>query len=142
MSKEQKESFMIRFLSFCVKAPVTLFFVCVLGYFAFQTYVLGDSPFINKVIMLCLLILWAIWFLARHMIKVLIVVCVVGAVAYGYYAHTRQKIESCENSGGVWNEQTQTCEVKKSFLEEVKDLWYQYFPQEDEKEEKSAETTK
>ena len=139
MAQEEKEGFFIRFLSFCVKSPVTIFFLCLLGYFAFQTYILGNSPFVNKVIMLCLLLLWGIWFLARHMIKVLIVLCVVGAIAYGYYTHTQQKIEACEQSGGEWNKQTQTCEEKKSFLDQIKEFWYQNFQKD---EEKFAETTK
>lgn len=135
MAQEEKESFFIRFLSFCVKSPVTIFFLCLLGYFAFQTYILGNSPFVNKVIMLCLLLLWGIWFLARHMIKVLIVLCVVGAIAYGYYTHTQQKIEACEQSGGEWNKQTQTCEEKKSFFDELKEMFQKYFSS----DEKSAE---
>ena len=94
MAKEEKESFIIRFLSICVKAPVTIFFLSLLGYFAFQTYILDNSPFTNKIIIFCLLILWVIWFLARHMIKVLIIVCIVGAIAYAYYTHTQQQIKA------------------------------------------------
>ena len=139
MAKEEKESFIIRFLSICVKAPVTIFFLSLLGYFAFQTYILDNSPFTNKIIMFCLLILWVICFLARHMIKVLIIVCIVGAIAYAYYTHTQQQIEACEASGGVWNKQTQTCEEKKSFLDQIKEFWYQNFQKD---EEKFAETTK
>ena len=135
--KEEKESFWVKFLAFCVKSPVTVFFVVALSYFAFQVYVLGNSPIVNKGIICGLLFLWAFWFLARNLFKVLLVLLFVGAIGYGYYAHTQQKIEACEASGGVWNKQTQTCEEKKTLWQQAKEWWQEFIAQLEESPEDS-----
>ena len=45
---------------------------------------------------------------------------------YGIYAYSQKEIKKCEDSGGRWNEKTQTCEYETSFLDKVKKLWQDF----------------
>ena len=112
MDEEKKKHWSLRFLLACLKSPVTFALIALCCYFLFQAYVLGNSAFINKAMALGCVLLWFFWFLAKNMLKLFLILVVIGLGFYGYYSVSRQEIVKCEESGGVWNKETKTCEAK------------------------------
>lgn len=123
---EKKESRWKKFLWRCLKSPVNSLLVLALLYFGFQAYVLGHNPLINKGIMIGLVLLWLLWFIARNMLKLFLLLALAGGIAYGWYAFSQRKIAACENAGKVWNEEKQACEEKKTLTEKLERLWNKY----------------
>ncbi|MBO5442320.1 MAG: hypothetical protein J6A33_00865 [Alphaproteobacteria bacterium] len=126
MDEEKKKHWSLRFLLACLKSPVTFALIALCCYFLFQAYVLGNSAFINKAMALGCVLLWFFWFLAKNMLKLFLILVVIGLGFYGYYSVSRQEIVKCEESGGVWNKETKTCEAKLGFMEKLEKLWNQY----------------
>lgn len=126
MAEENKKSIWLKFGSFCLKSPISCLFAVFILYYAAKIYVFGGDTIINKAIMIGLFALWAVYFALRHLFKFLLILALLGAVIYGFYAYSQREIKKCEDSGGVWNTETQTCEKKKTFWEEVKNLWQQF----------------
>ena len=133
MAEENKEkkSIFLRILGICLRSPIGTLFALALIYFAFQAYVLGNSPLINKGIMLGICILWGLWFLARNMFKLLLVIVILIFAAYGYYAYNQREIAKCEAAGGVWNKETGICEEKLSLWQRLEKLWKEYVAKDD-----------
>lgn len=126
MNEEKEKSLVLRIVWFCLKSPVSVFLGAALIYYAFQAYILGNSPWINKIVMLGIVCLWFIWVIARHAFKLLLVLILVGAVLYGYYRFVNYDADRCEESGGVWNKQTKTCVEKTGWMHEIQQLIKKY----------------
>ncbi len=120
--EEQKAGLLKRFLLFCLHSPVNVIFALATVYFALQAYVFAPSM-MNKMILLGVVGLWMFWFLAKHMILLLLVLALLGGGAYMYYEFAGRAARKCEESGGFWNKNTQTCETKVSLVDRVKKLF-------------------
>ena len=94
-----------------------------LAYYAFQIYVLNNSPLLNKAIMLGIACLWILWFAAKNLIKLLLLLILAGTAVYGY---ATRDVRKCEENGGVWNKESKTCEEKTGWLHEIQKLVEQY----------------
>lgn len=69
---EKKRSRGVRLLALMLTSPVNTLFILALAYYAFQIYVLNNSPLLNKAIMLGIACLWILWFAAKNLIKLLL----------------------------------------------------------------------
>ncbi len=121
-NQENKSGLLKRLLKACLRSPVNFLFSCAVVYCALQAYVLAPS-LINKMILLGVVGLWMIWFLAKHLIVLLVVLALLGGGAYVYYELTGREARKCEENGGFWNKNTQTCEEKVSLFDKVKKLF-------------------
>lgn len=96
------------------------------GILPFQIYVLNNSPLLNKAIMLGIACLWILWFAAKNLIKLLLLLILAGTAVYGYYGYATRDARKCEENGGVWNKESKTCEEKTGWLLEIQKLVEQY----------------
>ena len=126
---ENKRGWGGRLLGLMLASPVNTLFVLALAYYAFQTYVLDNSPLLNKAIMLGIICLWILWFAAKNLIKLLLILALVAAAVYGYYSYSTRDARQCEESGGVWNKETKSCEEKTGLLHSIQKLVEQYLKQ-------------
>ena len=97
---EKKRSRGGRLLALMLASPVNTLFILALAYYAFQIYVLNNSPLLNKAIMLGIACLWILWFAAKNLIKLLLLLILAGTAVYGY---ATRDVRKCEENGGVWN---------------------------------------
>lgn len=109
---EKKRSRGGRLLALMLTSPVNTLFILALAYYAFQIYVLNNSPLLNKAIMLGIACLWILWFAAKNLIKLLLLLILAGTAVYGYYGYATRDARKCEENGGVWNKESKTCEEK------------------------------
>ena len=118
-NEQGKKSWGKRLLWWPVKSPLT--FVCVMAllYFGFQTYVLENSPEMNKLVMLAIISAWIILFILKHLLVLIILLIVAVGIFYAYYQYTNRPRIECEEKGGIWLEETQTCEEKKGIMAEI-----------------------
>ena len=75
---EKKRSRGVRLLALMLTSPVNTLFILALAYYAFQIYVLNNSPLLNKAIMLGIACLWILWFAAKNLIKLLLLLILAG----------------------------------------------------------------
>ena len=80
---EKKRSRGVRLLALMLTSPVNTLFILALAYYAFQIYVLNNSPLLNKAIMLGIACLWILWFAAKNLIKLLLLLILAGTAVYG-----------------------------------------------------------
>lgn len=123
---EEKRSRGVRLLVLMLTSPVNTLFTLALAYYAFQIYVLNNSPLLNKAIMLGIACLWILWFAAKNLIKLLLLLILAGTAVYGYYGYATRDARKCEENGGVWNKESKTCEEKTGWLLEIQKLVEQY----------------
>ena len=109
-----------------IAAPISSLFIVAILYYASKIYILGGDTLMNRAILYGLFVLWGVYFVVRHLFKTVIVLAVIGGIGYGIYAYSQKEIKKCEDSGGQWNEKTQTCEYETSFLDKVKKLWQDF----------------
>ena len=102
--------------------------ICLLGllYFGFQAYILGNNPVLNKLIMLAIITAWLILFILKHMMVLILLLLFTGGIFYAYYQYTNRPRIECEEKGGVWNEENQTCEEKKGIMAEIQKVINKY----------------
>lgn len=124
--KEKKRNWSRRFWGIILTSPINTIFILLLAYYAFQVYVLDNSPLMNKAIMVGIACLWILWFAAKNLIKLLLLLALIGSAVYGYYNYTTRDIRKCEQNGGVWNKETKTCEEKTSWFHNIQKLIEQY----------------
>ena len=125
---DKKPSLGIRLLRLALASPVNTLFILALAYYAFQIYILGNSPLLNKAIMFGIAGLWILWFAAKNLLKLLLFLALAGVAIYGYYSYATRDIRQCEANGGVWNKERKTCEEKTGWLHELQKLVEQYWP--------------
>lgn len=107
-----------------VHSPVRSVFIVLLMYFGVRVLIfdgLADKLFLTGVF-----ILWLFWFFAKNMIKILLVLIVLGAAGHAYYRYSHQEQIQCEESGGVWNKQTKTCDEKGLIRIWIEKAWQYY----------------
>jgi len=125
-------------------SPVNIIFVIAAAYFGAQAY-LWQPTLINKLIFYGIVALWVFWIIARYMIYLFVALALVGGGYYAYYQYSTREIRKCEDAGGVWNKETQTCEAKKSLLEkitsQVDKLFTDIFQTQPKQQPKPAENT-
>lgn len=142
MSDTKEISRTKKILLFCFRNIINLIFACLTAYYALLAFVLQIAPLENKMMLAGVIILWLFWLFAKAIITMILSIIIVLLILYGWYYYTHYDQISCKNSGGVWNEQTQTCEEKVDLLQRIKDIWKEktflkvFFP--DEKEEKAT----
>ena len=76
--------------------------------------------------MLGIACLWILWFAAKNLIKLLLLLILAGTAVYGYYGYATRDARNCEENGGVWNKESKTCEEKTGWLLEIQKLVEQY----------------
>lgn len=123
MSEEEKKHWSLRLLGAMIFSPINTITLLALLYFGFQAYILGNDPVLNKMIMLGIAVAWLILFLAKNLFKLILTIAVVLILFYGYYSWSRRDITACEESGGTWNAQTETCEAPQSWWQKLQNLW-------------------
>lgn len=111
---------------FCLKYPVSVLFALAIAYYAVQAYVFGISPFINRLIVYGLVVLWILWLVARHMVKLFLLLLFAGVLLYGWNWYATREIRKCEESGRIWNEETKACEEKKTIMQRIELLLNKY----------------
>lgn len=125
-SEENKKSRLKRVLWWPIKYPLT--FVCVMAllYFGFQAYVLDSNPAMNKLVMLAIISAWVILFVLKHLLVLIFLVVALCGILYAYYQYTNRPRIECEEKGGIWVEDTQTCEEKKGIMAEIQKMINKY----------------
>ena len=71
---------------FCLKYPVSILFALAIAYYAVQVYVFDINPFINRLIVYGLAVLWILWLVARHMVKLFLLLLFTAIMQVGIYA--------------------------------------------------------
>ena len=120
-NKKAPQRWYIRLVLAAIKSPVQTALLCMLLYFACKGYVFQIEPITNKMYMVGVLIVGLLWFMAKNILKIILLA---GLIAYGFYMyHTveTRELHACETSGGTWNEKTQKCEEKTGFWSSVVD---------------------
>ena len=123
MSDDNNPNWFIRLLKAMLFSPLNSLAILALLYFGFQAYVLGNSPWLNKMYMLGVVALWAFLFLAKNLLKLILILLLAAILFYGYYTYSRRDITACEESGGTWNSQTEQCEAPRTWLDKLKEIW-------------------
>lgn len=123
MTEEQKPHWTIRLLKAMVLSPINTAAILALLYFGSRAYIFNIDPMFNKLLMGCVAALWLILFLVRHLLKLIITIIIIFLIIYGVYYWSRRDIVACEDSGGTWNEQTQSCEIPQNWFDKLKKLW-------------------
>lgn len=86
------------------------------------------NPFINRLIVYGLAVLWILWLVARHMVKLFLLLLFAGVLLYGWNWYATREIRKCEESGKVWNKETKACEEKKTIMQRIELLLNKYLP--------------
>ena len=116
---EGKKSFLRRLLGLIIRNPINTLCLLVVGYCVFQVYVLENDIATYNLIMFGVIGAWLVLFLARHLLKVIVLLIIIGGVVYGWLHFANKDKIACEEQGGFWNENTLNCEKKISFWEQL-----------------------
>ncbi len=120
---EGKKSFLRRLLGLIIRNPINTLCLLVVGYCVFQVYVLENDIATYNLIMFGVIGAWLVLFLARHLLKVIVLLIIIGGVVYGWLHFANKDKIACEEQGGFWNENTLNCEKKISFWEQLNKKW-------------------
>lgn len=115
MSEEKESSWLSGFLGFVFRNPISLICLGALAYCAVQAYILHHSPFMYKAVMAGIVVFWLFLFIAKNMLKLVVLLLIAAGIAYGWFYFTGQDKKTCEENGGFWNKNTMTCEEKVSW---------------------------
>lgn len=63
--------------------------------------------------------MWLLWTFAKSLIKFLLFVALLAAGAFEYYQYSHRNEIVCEDNGGRWNSERETCEEKSSLWQQV-----------------------
>lgn len=63
--------------------------------------------------------MWLLWTFAKSLIKILLFVALLAAGAFEYYQYSHRNEIVCEDNGGRWNSERETCEEKSSLWQQV-----------------------
>lgn len=132
-AEDQKDPLLKRILLWCLTSPVNVIFIVALIYYGIQAFVLGHNVMLNKLIMVGLAGGWILWFAAKNFLKILFVIVLIAAGAYGCYYFSHQEQHKCEDSGGVWDAKTQTCKEKQTLWQQINQWLEEAFAPEDKK---------
>ena len=124
---EKKIGFGRKLLGLVLTSPVNTLLGLALAYFAFQAYVLDNSPLLNQTAALGVICLWVLWFVAKNIIKLLFILLLGGVAVFSYYNYINRDARLCEENGGVWNDASQTCEEKTGWMHSLQEMIAKYF---------------
>lgn len=116
-----KPKWWLKLLKRCLLSPVNTMFVLVIAYLGIKVYAF-DTTFNDKIMLVGAIGLWVFWFLAKQIFTLLLILLLLGSGGYWYYTYSRQEAIKCEQSGGYWNDNTKTCEAKRSLVDKFKDI--------------------
>lgn len=122
LEDKSKSSLGVKFLKLILKSPIRSIFVVALMYFGAQAFVFSQT-LTDKIAFFAVIGVWILFFVAKQMFFFLTLLCLLGGGAYLYYDYTHREAKQCEQEGGYWNANTQTCEEKKSSWERLKAFW-------------------
>ena len=125
--KNEEKSWWQKLLLWVVTSPVTVILLGVVAYYGARAYLLDIEPCRSKVMMFAALGLWVFCIVFKNLIKFLLLLAVVGAIAYGYYRYVNRDEIACKEAGRVWNEEKQICEDKLTFMEKLEKMWNEYW---------------
>ena len=125
--KNEEKSWWQKLLLWVVTSPVTVILLGAAAYYGARAYLLDIEPWRSKVLMFAALGLWVLWLVFKNLIKFLLLLAVVGAIAYGYYRYVNRDEIACKEAGRVWNEEKQICEDKLTFMEKLEKMWNEYW---------------
>ena len=129
-----------KILLWALTSPVTLIFGALMLYCGIQAYVLGNSPWQNKIIMAAIAAAWVLWLVFKNLIKFILLALIAGGLFYGYYRFENREEIACKEQGRVWNKEERTCEDKTGWKEKLEQLWQQYIGSKEEKATDKQET--
>lgn len=124
MSDGSSNNWLKRFFKAFLFSPVNLVFIIALSWFGAKAY-LWEPSFTNKIIFFGIIGLWVFWIIARYMIILFVVLALLGGGYYAYYQYSHREIKKCEESGGIWNKETKTCEAKLTIWQKIDRLFSQ-----------------
>ena len=123
---EKKIGFGRKLLGLVLTSPVNTLLGLALAYFAFQAYVLDNSPLLNQTAALGVICLWVLWFVAKNIIKLLFILLLGGFAVFSYYNYINRDARLCEENGDVWNDASQTCEEKTGWMHSLQEMIAKY----------------
>ena len=126
MSENQKPGIFKRFLKTFLFSPVNLIFAIATAFCAAKAY-MWDPTWMNKIIFFAVAGLWAFWIIARYMVVLFVIAALLGGGYYIYYQYSTREIRKCEQSGGVWNKETKTCDAKVSMVDRITNTIRDFF---------------
>lgn len=118
MSEGNKPGIVKRFFKAFLFSPVNMIFAIATAFFAAKAY-MWDPSWTNRLIFFGIAGLWVFWIVARYMVILFVIVALLGGGYYMYYQYSTREIRKCEQAGGVWNKETQTCEAKISIIDKA-----------------------
>ena len=124
--EKQKSNWLKKILLWPLKSPISA--ICLAGilYFGFKAYILQANPDLNKLIALAFAVAWVILFILKHLLILILLIALTGGIFYAYYQYTNRPRIECEEKGGIWNDETKTCEEKIGFMAEVQKVINKY----------------
>ncbi len=118
------KSILKKILLWFIGSPVRSVFIVLLLYFAIIVWLFDGLA--DKLFLVGVFVLWLFWFFAKNMIKVLLFLVILGAAGHAYYQYSHREQIQCEESGGVWNKKTKTCDEKSLIRVWLEKAWQYY----------------
>lgn len=134
VSEKKKSSLGMRLLKRCLLSPINTVLLVAVLYFAVRVYFF-ESSFSDKALLCGTVALWVFWFVAKQIFMLLVLLGLLGGGAYIYYHYSRLEAIKCEDAGGYWNDNTKTCEAKRSLWEKIQN----FFAEENAVKKKNAD---
>ena len=100
-------------------SPVNSLFGAVVLFYAAQIFIFGQDTLLIKLEAGGVVFLWLLWTFAKSLIKILLFVALLAAGAFEYYQYSHRNEIVCEDNGGRWNSERETCEEKSSLWQQV-----------------------
>ena len=122
LEAQKKSGLWKKILKRIIKSPINSIFIIALLYFGMQAFMFSQT-LSDKVAFFAVIGVWVLFFIAKQIFLFLIILLLLGGGAYLYYDYTHHEAKQCEQNGGYWNSNTQTCEEKKSSWERLKAFW-------------------
>lgn len=106
-------------LLFIAASPVNSLFGAVVLFYAARIFIFGQDTLFIKLEAGGVVFLWLLWTFAKSLIKFLLFVALLAAGAFEYYQYSHRNEIVCEDNGGRWNSERETCEEKSSLWQQV-----------------------
>jgi hypothetical protein len=100
-------------------SPVNSLFGAVVLFYAARIFIFGQDTLLIKLEAGGVVFLWLLWTFAKSLIKILLFVALLAAGAFEYYQYSHRNEIACEDNGGRWNSERETCEEKSSLWQQV-----------------------
>ncbi len=100
-------------------SPVNSLFGAVVLFYAARIFIFGQDTLFIKLEAGGVVFLWLLWTFAKSLIKFLLFVALLAAGAFEYYQYSHRNEIVCEDNGGRWNSERETCEEKSSLWQQV-----------------------